>query len=171
MSKKEFKSKPHITKGIKVSIRTKNKLYKKILNNPTDVNQAAWKRFRNKTSEVIRKAEIAYYKSILTKHNNSNKQLWSTFGKILNNKKVKHNKITCLSSNNETITDPNKIAETFNKFFSKIGENLARNFPNNNTDFKNYLNEPITHSIFLFPTTEVEISKIIKSLKNNNLIG
>ena len=45
MSRKEFKSKPHITKGIKVSIRTKNKLYKKYLNNPNDINKAAWKRF------------------------------------------------------------------------------------------------------------------------------
>ena len=80
MSKKEFKNKPHITKGIKVSIRTRNKLYKKYLNNPTEVNKAAWKKFRNKTSELIKRAEALYYKTILNKHKNSSKNLWNTFG-------------------------------------------------------------------------------------------
>ena len=99
MSRKEFKSKPHITKGIKISIRTKNKLYKKYLNNPTDINKSAWKRFRNKTNEVIKRAETQYYKSILNEHKNSSKDLWSTFGKILNSKKIMHNKISSLVMN------------------------------------------------------------------------
>ena len=80
MSRKQFKSKPHIASGIKVSIRAKNKLYKKYLNNPTDVNKTAWKKFRNKTNEVIKRAETQYYKSILNEHNNNSKNLWNTFG-------------------------------------------------------------------------------------------
>ena len=108
MSRKEFKNKPHITSAVKVNIKARNKLYKKYINNPTDVNKAAWKIFRNKTNLLIRKSETLYYKSILHKHTNSSKNLWSTFGKILNQKKVKHNKITSLNINNETITDPKK---------------------------------------------------------------
>ena len=81
MSRKAFKNKPHITKGIQVSIRARNKLYKKYLNNPTDVNKAAWKKFRNKTSEVIKRAESLYCKSIISQHNNASKNLWNTFGK------------------------------------------------------------------------------------------
>ena len=171
MSKKEFKSKPHITKGIKVSIRHKNKLHKKYLNNPTEVNKAAWKKFRNKTSELIKRAETLYYKSILSKHNNTSKNLWDTFGKILNEKKIKHNKISSLKVNNELQTEPQKIAESFNKFFSEIGENLAKKFANDGTDYKKYLKDPTTHSMFLFNTTETEIAKIIKSLKNTNSTG
>ena len=75
MSRKEFKSKPHITKGIKISIKTKNKLFKKYLNNPTDINEAAWKRFRNKTNEVIKRAEAHYYKSLLNEHKSCSKNL------------------------------------------------------------------------------------------------
>ena len=56
ISRKAFKDKPYITSGIKVSIRYRNKLFKKYLNNPNNVNQAAWKKFRNKTSEIIKKA-------------------------------------------------------------------------------------------------------------------
>ena len=52
-SRKSFKDKPFITKGNKVSIKYKNKLFRKYRDNPTDVNEAAWKRFRNKTNSLI----------------------------------------------------------------------------------------------------------------------
>ena len=88
-SRKSFKDKPYITSGIKVSIKYKNKLYKKYLNNPNDVTEAAWKHFRNKTNIIIRKAQKSYYKKIINSHNNSSRNLWKTFGNILNkNKKV-----------------------------------------------------------------------------------
>ena len=44
ISRKAFKDKPYITSGIKVSIRYRNKLFKKYLNNPNNVNEAAWKK-------------------------------------------------------------------------------------------------------------------------------
>ena len=73
--------------------------------------------------------------------------------------------------NGTTQTNPNKIAESFNQFFSEIGENLAKKFSNDYSEFKNYLKDPVTHSMFLFHTTESEIIKIIKSLKNTNSTG
>ena len=87
MSKKSFKDKPYITSGIKVSIRRRNKLFKKYKNQPNDVNQAAWRRLRNKITELIKRSEQLYYKKLLSGHTNSSKSLWNTFGKILNSKK------------------------------------------------------------------------------------
>ena len=128
-------------------------------------------KFRNKTSEVIKRAESLYYKSIISKHNNTSKNLWKIFGKILNSKKIKHNKIVSIKINEENQTEPQKITETFNNFFSEIGGNLAKNFPNDFSEFQNYLGESATYSMFLFNTTEAEIIKIIKSLKNTNSTG
>ena len=130
-----------------------------------------WKKFRNKTSEVIKRAESLYYKNIISKHNNSSKNLWNIFGKILNSKKIKHNKIANININGEIQTEPQKITETFNKFFSEIGGNLAKKFPDDFSEFKNYLGHPATHSMYLFKTSESEIRKIIKSLKNTNSTG
>ena len=121
MSRKSFKDKPYITSGIKVSIRRRNKLFKKYLNNPNDVNKTVWKRLRNKISELIKRAEQLYYKKLLSGHKNSSKTLWNTFGKILNSKKIKHNKIGSLHSNGTIQTEPQTISDTFNKFFSEIG--------------------------------------------------
>ena len=130
MSRKAIKDKPHITAGIKVSIKQRNQLYKKYLNNPTDTNKSIWKRFRNKTSEIVKRAEEFYYKKIIGSHSNSSKNLWKTFGKILNRNKVKHKKISNLNVNNEKIIDPQAIANCFNNHFSEIGERLANNFSN-----------------------------------------
>ena len=171
MSRKAFKSKPFITRGIKNSIKHRNRLYSKYLNNPSDLNKAIWKRFRNKTSEIIKRAEALYYRKIISDHSNSSKNLWNTFGKILNSKKIKHNKIESILTDGVNYTEPQSITESFNKFFSEIGGNLAKNFPNNNTQFRNYLGAPATRSMYLFTTTAAEIIKIIKTLKNSNSLG
>ena len=62
-----------------------------------------------------------YYKQIINSHNNSSKALWKTFGKILNNKKVKHANIGSLSVNGKTQTDPKIIANTFNDLLVRRG--------------------------------------------------
>ena len=63
MSKKVYKDKPHITSGIKVSIKFKNRLYKKFKENSNEVNRAAYNRFKNQTTKTIRNAEKIPYKT------------------------------------------------------------------------------------------------------------
>ena len=171
ISRKSFTSKPYITRGIKNSIKHRNRLFKKYRNNPNELNEAVWKRFRNKTSEIIKRAEALHYRNIINEHKNSSKNLWNTFGKILNNKKIKHNKIESLTLNGIKQTDPQAITESFNNFFSEIGETLAKNFPSTGTQFKNYLGAPAAHSMYLFTTSVAEILRVIKTLKNSNSLG
>ena len=172
MSKKTFKDKPYITSGIKVSLKTKYRLYEKYLNKPNDVNKAAWKRFRNKTSEIIKRAEEMYYKKMINSHNNSSKILWKTFGKILNDKKVKHNKLVNLNIDGQNVSNPQAISDSVNKFFSEIGENLANKFSqNDNSEYKKYLGNPIQQSMFLHDISKAEITDAICDLKNSNSTG
>ena len=94
MSRKQFKHKPYITKGILTSIRHKNKLFKKYLEHNTAINEINYKRFRNKTVNLIRKSEENYHRTLILDNNNNNRKLWKCFGKMLNKKKVKHNRKT-----------------------------------------------------------------------------
>ena len=117
-------------------------------------------------------AQALYFRKIFNEHNSSSKALWSTFGKILNSKKIKHKKIATINSNGIKQTDPQSISDTFNKFFSEIGGKLANKFSNdNNSDFKNYLGAAVSHSMLLYKTTQTEILETIKSLKNTNSTG
>ena len=60
ISRKSFKDKPHITSAIKVSMKKRNRIHKNYLDNTNETNKAIWKRFRNKTSEMIERAEELY---------------------------------------------------------------------------------------------------------------
>ena len=171
MSRKSFKDKPHITNGIKISIKHRDKLYKKYLNNPNDINKAVWRKFRNKTNEVIKKAEQLYYSKQISNHNNNCRELWKTFGKILNKNKIKHNTITTLNINNKIISNKNHIVEEFNKYFCQVGETLASRFDGINNDYANYLSNPAQQSIHLYKISPNEILTQINNLKDSNSTG
>ena len=172
MSKKSVKDKPHITSGIKVSIKYRDKLFKKSKENPSDVNRAAYNRFKNITTKTIRNAEKMYYKKLISSHNNNTINLWKIFGKILNKKKVKHKNINSLLINDVKTTEPQVITDSFNNFFCEIGERLANNFSNqNNSDFKKFLRDPAPQSIFLQKTNVTEIIDTVRNLKDSNSTG
>ena len=171
-SRKSFKDKPYITREIKTSIKIRNTLYKKHLNNPTDLNTEIWRRYRNKTTQTIKRAQEHYYNNILKGHQNNSKNLWKTFGRILNKNKHKHNSISSLNIDGNSVTDPQLITESFNNFFSQIGENLASKFSrDNNTDYKKYLGSPADQSILLHKINQKEIDNAIKNLKNSSSSG
>ena len=171
MSRKQFKHKPYITKGILTSIRHKNKLFKKYLEHNTAINEINYKRFRNKTVNLIRKSEENYHRTLILDNNNNNRKLWKCFGKILNKKKVKHNRITSLVVDSTTTTNQKQIVEEFNSFFSNIGQKLAKNIENSSLDFKTYMGNPQAQSILLTKTNEVEVTNIINKMKDNKSPG
>ena len=70
------------------------------------------------------------------------------------------------------MTDPQTITDYFNNFFCNIGERLANNFSNqNNHDYKKFLKEPASQSIFLHDTDMTEIINTVRNLKNSNSTG
>ena len=48
LSRSKAKDKPFVTPGIKVSIRHRDKLYQKYLNNKNDINRQIYKKYSNK---------------------------------------------------------------------------------------------------------------------------
>ena len=54
LSRSKWKNKPHITPGIKVSIKHRDRLYEKYLNNKNKSTKAAWKSFRNKYGILLK---------------------------------------------------------------------------------------------------------------------
>ena len=171
MSRKQFKHKPYITRGILVSIHHKSKLLKKYLEHNTPINELNYKRFRNKLVNVIKRSEENYHRSLISENNNNNRQLWKCFGKMLNKKKIKHSRITSLVVGPSQTNNQQQIVEEFNEFFSNIGRKLAKNIDNSNIDFKTYMDSPQPQSILLGKTNETEIINIINKMKDNKSPG
>lgn len=76
-----------------------------------------------------------------------------------------------LNVNNNTVSDPQIIAETFNTYFSTIAEKTKAKLQTTETLFSNYLNNPNVNSFFMRPTTSDEIIKTIYKLNNSKSNG
>jgi len=65
--------------------------------------------------------------------------------------------------NQEVLDNPKTIANKLNEYFCNIAKTLQQKLPqpNNNQQFKNYLQHPIPGSIYLSPPTPPEILNAI----------
>ena len=82
-----------------------------------------------------------YYKQYFEKHIRNSKRTWSQINKILNRKSVT-SKNTLLNVNGQLIDDNKKIANTFNRYFVNVAENLSKQIQKPNTEFQDYLKKP-----------------------------
>ena len=68
------------------------------------------------------------------------------------------------------IFDQNKIAHSFNKFFTSIGPKLASSIPSSSNDFKDCLS-PVNTNLDEYPLHDEELNEAFNSLKNNKSPG
>ena len=78
---RQSKCKPWITKGIKNSIKTKHKLYKKYVYKPTKSNEIHYKKYKNKLTVIIRLSHKSHYQNELNKNRSNLKNAWQIFNK------------------------------------------------------------------------------------------
>ena len=131
LSRKRSKDKKWVTTAIKKSCTTKSKLYRKFLKKPTENNHRKYKRYKNLLSKVCQEAQVNYFHNLVDNSKQSIKQLWKTFGPIINPKTSKKNSkiIDKLRINNNISSNTENIANHFNDYFCNIGLNLADKIP------------------------------------------
>ena len=72
--------------------------------------------------------------------------------------------------NNNKIENDQDIANSFNKYFSSIGSNLAKHLPKGN-EYQSYMTNQLPNNMFLTPITEHELSVEINKLPQNKAPG
>ena len=79
----------------------------------------------------------------------------------------KSNTILEINGKEGLLSDKLEIADEFNEYFSSIGEKKADSVPYPETgSFRDYLPPPCTESIFLHPTSQLEIYDIVTCLES-----
>jgi hypothetical protein len=126
---------PWITKGLLVSVRKKNKLYKKYLGNPTLQCELHYKRYKNKLNHLIRNAKKTYYDNKFDRAKSDLKETWKLINEVINTKSKKSSLPSSFKSNGTVITDPLEIANGFCKYFTNIGSSLASRILPTNCEF------------------------------------
>ena len=114
----------------------------------------------------MRNAEREHYKNLLLKNKNNLKKSWSIIKEVIN-----HNKsdISAASRefiiNNNKITNPSIIANSFNNYYVNVGPALAENISQTDISPTTYIFYNNESSLFLNPTNEEEVKRIISQLK------
>ena len=165
---KQF-SKPWITKGIRTSIKEKNRLYQ-------IGDQEKYKYYRNKICSLIRLSKKHYYCAFFNNNLSNMKKTWQGINELLNRCKRKCKSVGKLKdpdNNNNLTNDSSRIPNILNKHFSNVGNILASKLPPAERLFTEYLRKSssLELSFFFRPVIPSKIQFQILSIPNSKSHG
>ena len=168
---------PWITKGIRLSIKHRDKLHTKIKKSKTEKernkHEQTYNEYRTFLNKIIKTAKRQHDKERFKKCKNDSKSLWLNINSILG--KSHNKKDAPLEINDETgatLANLKDIANGFNKYYVNVGPELARKIGPTNIDYKKHMKTaPPNRSFYLYPTANEEIENIIKILKPKTSSG
>lgn len=158
--------KSRLTPGLKVSCRHKRHLKLMVSQIKNKILRDHYKMYCKILKKAICTAKQIHNKCQFHKSHNKTKSMWQIINKETNKKPIK-NKINLKIWTSELgiINDPKTIANTFNDYFSSIGNS------NPATISELPLTGRINNSFFVCPAEPKEILRIIKNLKNKLSFG
>ena len=159
--------KPWFSNELKNLIKERNKLYRKFLKHPI-TNGESYRRFRNHVNNKLKEEKQKYYLNKLDEAMGNSKKTWSILNNILNNKINRSHVIKKLKVNNELIEDSEQIANEFNTYFTNIGKKILTKRQAYPSSPEQFLTREFPDIHYFHRTNEVEIKRIIKSLKNSS---
>ena len=177
VSNKSFKNrfKPWITHGILKSLKKRSDLHSRYLRaKDPERKQLIYHRFkiyRNMLVKLIKKSKENHFSKYFSDNVKNLRQTWKGIKSIIQNKNNAESLPTCIFDKGSSVTDPSQIANTFNSYFSSIGETLQSKIHSSHISFTRYLKNPNIHSFFVSPTDSTEVSNLISGLKNGKASG
>ena len=133
-----------------------------------NVAKTNYKSYRSKLKKLIQQAELDYFRNKFNNSSGNIRKAWSVINSI--RCKSKNNKLpNFIDTNGVIITNRREIFTKFNEYFVNVAKNLnADEYSNLDApNFKQYLRNSITNSLFLSPITDNEIYDIINSPDTN----
>ena len=119
---------------------------------------------RNDINRKISRAKADYYHRYFQNNSGDPKNLWKGLRDIIGSS-VSKSKIEQIKFDREVITNPGLIAQKFNQYFTNIASDLDRSIPLSSISPTAYVT-PVTNSLFLDPTSPIEIETIIGNMKS-----
>ena len=163
-NQKFIRREPWVTQGLLTSSRKKARLLVKKLKTPTEHNINYYKTFNQVFDKLKRQLKINYYKLIIEENRFNINKTWSI---------VKHNDKSSFPKefiiNNKPTSNKRLIAESFNMYFSKIGQETSQNVPASEKSFAEYLSNSVANIMFLEPidntTSKLKLRQVLDMTK------
>ena len=130
-----------------------------------------YKILRNRITGLIKRSKKNHYQNYFTQNSKDIKKTWTGIKNVINLKSCGKNQTNSMCINKKMESEPTKIAEGFNSFFSSIGLDLQSKISTINADYSKYLTNPIDAN-FLFRSADTEeILRVIFSFQNSKASG
>ena len=167
-SEEAWKQKPWITKGIQKSIQKKNLFYGKFVRTKSTHWYNRYKEYRNNIRRLTLIAKKQHFSNYFDIFKQNSKKIWAGINNIIQKSMKSTNEdIYLFDENKNTITNQQKVASMFNKFYTSVADSLVSKLGNCDNKFQDFLNNPNAHSMFLKETDRHEIFDILKNLDSN----
>jgi len=140
-----------VTPGLRLSSVHKNKLYKRWILSQKEEDESKFRKYKKVFVKVAARAQELYYKQMFDSKMNTVKKLWDNLNVVCSFKtKKSRNNVDKLVMDDQTLVDSYEISNGFNKYFSNIGQTLAKKFnKDSNMNFSYYLNNPKKTACFV----------------------
>ena len=176
LNKKDFKYqlKPWISHGILNSIKRRDKLLRKYINEKDVIIKEdlkyEYRKLRNKIVNLIRTGKRNHFQKHFTENANNIRETWKGIKSIINIKNCMKTYPAVMKNKNDLFTEPKNIAEGFNNYFSLIAKKLQDKIVHFG-DFSKYLKDPVEQRFLMESADSKEIIAIIELLNNNKASG
>ena len=148
----KFMLKPWITKGIKISIPKKQKMYKSHYLEGKEVAKFLYKSYANKLTKIKNAAKKSYFGSELHNCKNNIRKIWDINKSLLPKKTAKQTIQMLEASDGIVVHDPVKlIAKHFGDYFSTVATKVVDNLnvSPDSSSFNEFLHDRVVDPIFL----------------------
>ena len=169
MSRKQARlaMKPWITKGILLSIRKKNSMFKTHFISGNSIQKLFFRKYTNKLTKIKALSKQMYFHPELDKNKKNSRETWKIIRSVLPSKSSREAP-SCVRLNNMTTSeDPTTVVNKFNNFFCTVGQNLAEKIeqvPNKRPE--DFFDKKVISSCYLDPPTLTEVFDRIMALKD-----
>jgi hypothetical protein len=172
-NKYKHKFTPWITYGIIRSIRSRDKLYKKMKKSKPgtrefEVNEINLKTFNGILQKAIREAKRSYFYDAFESCKDDARKTWKTINSLRDHKPDNDNLPEFMTFNGQQITNGHEIVNNLNAYFSEIGNKLTESIDSPNVSFETYLSIPAQEAFNFQPITPEQVENIIDKLQPKN---
>jgi hypothetical protein len=157
-----------MTTGLMTSRRTKVKLLKISLVEPSQENVQKFKNYRNLYNKLIRAAKKSNINERLEKNKKNPKGTWEILNEITGRNKS-NAKIQSICSEGREYTDSRDKANVFNKFFCGVGKKIANSVEKTKTKYTDFLvDRPNLIPLEFGTITQAEFITLIENLESKS---
>ena len=170
----KIQKEPWLTSGLATSINKQRKLYQNsIRHDAKEKDIIKYKNYQNMLTKLKRITKISYYQTKCHEYKNNTKKIWNLVNSCIGKSNDKSMVIDLLKIGDLEVHDSKRIVNEFGQYFSKIGNVYADNSKSSKTNIIDYLKviPRNAKSLYLTPTTEVEIMNLISQLLNKKSSG